>query len=257
VISPLLNAQRRHGLLLDLSLRGRLPGSDWFLVEVATDTTFAKIADTVWVSSAWSEAASQRVILDLGAADGAVCKLRFTLGSDGSTTTADSGVQLDDLVLRARDRDQPGQGAYVRVWGTSFSAPLTSGALALMASVAPSAPPESLVQDLLRGAQVVATLSGATRTGARLWIPGALAAYKLPVPVSAPPGRSGGLVARPGVFLVREPGSWELAWTDLRGRTLGRHQGQGTSSVPFQATGPVLWTLRSGAGTLRGMVLAR
>lgn len=257
ITSPLLNTQRRHGLLLDLSLRGRLPGSDWFLVEVASDTTFTKVADTVWVSSAWSEATSQRVVLDLGAADGAACKVRFTLGSDGSSTTSDSGVQLDDFVLRARDRDQPGQGAYVRVWGTSFSAPLTSGVVALMASVAPTAPPESLVQDLLRGAQAVATLSGATRTGARLWIPGALAAYKQPVPVSAPPGRSGGMVARPGVFLVRESGAWELAWTDLRGRALGRHRGQGKMSVPFSATGPVLWTLRSGAGTLRGMVLAR
>lgn len=257
IVSPLLNTQRRQALLLDMSLRGRVPDNDWFLVEVATDTTFAKVSDTVWVSSGWSEAASQRVVLDLGAADGVPCKLRFTLGSDGSSSTSDSGVQLDDLVLRARDRDQPGQGAYVRVWGTSFSAPLVTGALGLMASMAPAAPPESLVQELLRGTKSVATLSGATRTGGRLWVPGALAAFKQPVSTPVQTARTVRVVARRGAFLVHDPGSWDLAWSDLRGRSLGHAQGRGGAAVPFQDVGPVLWTLRSEAGTLHGMVLAR
>jgi len=257
ITSPLLNAQRRRGLLLDLSVRGSLPGSDWFLVEVSTDTTFAKVSDTVWVASAWSEDSVYRTVLDLGAADGLPCKVRFTLGSDGSTSTADSGVQVDNLVLRARDLPQPALGAYVRVWGTSFSAPLTTGVLALMASLAPAAPPESLVATLLRGARPVATLAGSTRTGARLWMPGALAAWQQPVPVASRKVAAAGLVARPGVFLVREPEAWELSWTDLRGRRLGHRQGRGPQTVRFEASGPVLWSLSSGAGTFRGMVLAR
>lgn len=255
--SPRLNPSGRSGLLLSLSMRGRVNGSDYFLVECARDSGFAKVDDTLFLNGAFHQDTATEMVLDAGSVDGSPFSLRFTLVSDGLSSTSDSGVEIDDLVLRARDLPQPPGGAYARVWGTSFSAPLTTAALGLLASLHPDARPESLVQAVASGAQVVATLAGASRTGARLWVPGALRSSSDATATGGRVAVPGGLRVRPGRFDVDESGAWSLAWRDLRGRNLGRVAGTGPGSVPFAASGPVLWTLRSGSRTFSGMVMPR
>jgi len=255
--SPRLNTGGRSGLLLSLSMRGRVNGSDHVLVECARDSTFAKIDDTLFINGAFQQDSATELSLDAGAVDGSPFHLRFTLVSDAFSSTSDSGVQLDDLVLRARDLPQPPGGSYARVWGTSFSAPLATAAIGLLASLHPDAAPESLVQAIASGAQVVATLSGASRTGGRLWIPGAFRNLSGATPVGDRAAVPRGVRVAPGRFEVEEPGGWILSWRDLRGRSLGRIAGTGMGSVPFSASGPVVWTLRAGSRTLTGMVIPR
>lgn len=256
--SPRLNASGRAALQLQVTLRGRVNGSDHVLIECSRDSTFTRIDDTLFLNGGFQQDSAVVLSLDPGAVDGAPFHLRFSLVSNATSSPSDSGVSIDRLLLRSRDRAQPEGGAYARVWGTSFAAPLVTGAVALLAGLRPEAPPESLVADVLRGAQVQATLAGVSRTGARLWIPGAFQQGNIPTGRSAPSARGSSVRAIAGGLQVRAAGAWTIEWRDLQGRSRGRISGVGDALAEAPETGggaPLAWSFRSGGESLRGLVL--
>jgi len=255
--SPRLNAAGRSGLMLNLTMQGRVNGSDYFQIESSRDSTFANVDGALYLNGGFQQLNPVDIALDVGSDDGSPFYLRFTLVSDASSSSADSGVRIDNLVLRARDVPQPVGGAYARVWGTSFSAPMVTGSLALLASLHPKATPDSLIAALLRGVQVKSALSGYSRTGGRLWIPGAFAQMLGSTTIPSRPAIVGGLALRPGIFEVRETGAWRLDWHDIRGHLLGARSGSGPEAVPYSATGNVVWSLRADNRRTEGLVLAR
>lgn len=252
--SPKLNPDARSALVLGMSLRGRVSAGDVVRIESAPDTTFATGVDTILEYGGFYQSDAVSMSADVGQ-DGRPFYLRFSLTSSRPGSTLDSGVQFDSLVLVAHDVAQPPAGTYARVWGTSFSAPLTSGAVALLASLHPDAKPESLVAAILDGAKPVASLASASITGARLWIPGAFQQFQVSTrAVSAV--RAGGAVRVAAGLRVLEQGAWSLEWRDVRGAVLGRASGVGPGLVPLPASGSAFWTLRASGRNLSGMALA-
>lgn len=258
--SPRLNDAGRGALQLQVSLRGRVNGTDHILIECARDSTFARIDDTLFLNGGFQQDSVLVLSLDPGSVDGFPFHLRFSLVSNTSVSTSDSGVSIDRLLLRSRDRPQPEGGAYARVWGTSFSAPLVAGATALLAGLRPEASPESLVTAILAGAQVRASLAGVSRTGARLWIPGAFQHGQVPSKALRKTSTRSSVVASPRGLSVRSTESWTIEWRDLQGKVRRRHSGKGNAFVDLSSTAvgtPLVWTFHTPREDLRGLHLPR
>lgn len=253
--SPLLNAEHRSSLVLSMSVRGGLNTADALMVESAPDTLFSTGVDTIFKYGAFYQNDPVGVGMDVGQ-DGKDLYLRFTLVSAKPSATNDSGVMIDSLVLRSRDVPQPPAGTYARVWGTSFSSPLVTGALALLASKNPDASPDSLVSAILGGAKVLPGLASASKSGARLWIPGAFLRMETTTKamVSAIPER--GAVAVRGGFRILEKGEWTLEWRNLQGRLVARERGVGEQTLKTVAqNGALTWRLQAPDRSFSGMIL--
>lgn len=105
----------------------------------------------------------------------AQARVRFRLVSD-STITAD-GVYLDNIGIAV---SPPSDYAYAS--GTSMATPYVTGAVALLAAVAPGESAEQRVARILAGVDAKAALAGQCLTGGRLNLQGALGgAAPLPV----------------------------------------------------------------------------
>lgn len=253
--SPRLNPDHRSRLVLSMKLRGDLNIADALIVESAPDTSFSKAVDTIFRYGSFSQKEPIELAMDAGQ-DGQDLYLRFTLVSARPSSTSDSGVMIDDLVLRARDVPQPPAGTYARVWGTSFSAPLVTGALALLASKHPTAPLDSLVAALQDGSKQVPALATASRSGARLWIPGAFARLEASTPVrEGVPGMRGLVPVRGGVRVL-ESGHWVFEWRSVQGRLVAREEGVGERFIATASrSGALVWRLQAPDRRFSGMVL--
>lgn len=251
--TPLLNAGRRSALVLGMILRGTVESSDYLRIETSPDSNFASNVKTVFEYGNFQFLDTTDLRVEV-AQDSIPFYVRFSLVSQRPSSTSDSGVMIDRLALFARDVEQPAVGTYARVWGTSFSAPLATGALALLAAKHPEASPESLVSALVAGAKKVAALDGASRSGSRLWIPGAFDRLQTTTAVARPSGSE--TVSRiPGGLRIGASGAWTAEWRDLRGARLGTGSGNGPGEIRFGARGPLVWTVRSTNGSRSGMAL--
>lgn len=254
--SPKLNADGRSDLVLTLTLRGSVSGSDLFLVEAAPDTSFTTDVDTLFEFGSFLMREPMSMGFDVPQ-DGHPFHVRFSLVSSRPSSTADSGVMIDSLALYARDVPQPPAGTFARVWGTSFSSPLVAGALALLLSRNPNASIDSLVAAIQGGAQVVPELAKASMTGARLWIPGAFTRLEKTTPAVPAAHRGPGVAPRKGALAVTDPGDWSLELRDLRGGLVERVTGRGPREVRLRAGSPVAWSFRGSSGVrANGLVLA-
>ena len=254
--SPRLNQNRRSGLMLSFALRGCVGISDNVLVESSADSTFATGIDTLYRNGYFREDSAVLMTYDVGQ-DGKPFYLRFSMiSAKPSSSATDSGIMIDDLVLRARDRAQPVVGTYARVWGTSFAAPLVSSALALLVSRYPDTRPESLAVAIVEGGEVLPSLGTASRSGARLYVPGAFKRISSSaIATQVRPVVAAAVVRRKGSFVVREEGDWTLELRDLRGSLVGRESGKGTREIACRSSSPMVWTFRASGRILSGLSL--
>ncbi|MCB9497680.1 MAG: S8 family serine peptidase [Fibrobacteria bacterium] len=253
--TPLMSFPHRRNLVLNLSLRGRVSSNDLFAIAVSSDSTFQSSVDTLLLNGGFRQDSAKTLTFELPAGDAGAFAIRFLLRSDNFQSSGDSGVQIDDLCLRARDVAQPKVGSYARVWGTSFSAPLVSAALALLASLDSAASPESLVSMLVAGVDVLPAFAEQSRTSGRLSVAGAMGLDRLPVASPGSVARSSPVGRGNGGLVLRVEGDWWLEWRDLRGRTGGRKSGSSPAVVPLPSGGPIFWKLSTSGGNFRGVFL--
>ena len=111
--------------------------------------------------------------------------------TDQLASFANTGLDTVDLAAPGVDilSTSPG-GGYTSDSGTSFSAPMVTGAAALVLAANPTFTTAQLRDAILGGVQPLATLTGRVATGGRLSLPGALGITPLPPP-------SGGGVVTP------------------------------------------------------------
>ncbi|MBA3848656.1 MAG: hypothetical protein C0502_01515 [Opitutus sp.] len=106
-------------------------------------------------------------IVVVGATDRRDSLSSFSSYSSGLVELAAPGSEIATLSSSA-------DTAYRTIDGTSFSAPLAAGTLALLRSAHPSESHRQLINRLLRGADRIPALSGKVQTGGRLSLAGAL-----------------------------------------------------------------------------------
>ncbi len=119
--------------------------------------------------------------------------------TDQLASFANTGPTTVDLAAPGVDilSTAPG-GGYTSDSGTSFSAPMVTGAAALVLAANPTFTTAQLRDAILGGVQPLAALTGRVTTGGRLSLPGALGITPLPPP-------SGGGVVTPAASRARHP----------------------------------------------------
>jgi len=159
--TPLVDLTGRDRCSLNYQLILDLGAGDSLFVEISTD------GGTNWsdLGQFQTDLAQTSISHSIDAYDGQPIHVRFRLAANDDPSVGD-GALIDNVEIQCIGADYA--NAYISGSGTSFSAPLVSGAAALLKGKFPLISALDMKRLILNGVDVLPSMTGLTATGGRL-----------------------------------------------------------------------------------------